>query len=198
MKRSGDEASSYKSSWQYFDSLSFLKDQFTARHSSGNLPIVEQNILDEDENSQAVNETDVEDDEPVIEELLPNNASKKKREMPSTSSTKGKKRKIENDLDVGTALVRLEENKLKILEDNKKTLDEDASFFDSLLPHVRKLAPQNKMLLRIKIQELVYSFSYGSTNQNKGTVYQDYYVENDSNPQSIASYITSFSDDSHL
>lgn len=49
---SGDETVYRKSSWQYFDSLNFLKDQFTARKSSGNLPAVEHDaILDENTNN---------------------------------------------------------------------------------------------------------------------------------------------------
>ncbi|GLV38639.1 uncharacterized protein CBL_05638 [Carabus blaptoides fortunei] len=34
--------------------------------------------------------------------------------------------------------------------------DEDLCFFKSLVPHVKQLSPQKKMLMRIKIQEMVY------------------------------------------
>ncbi|CAH2060661.1 unnamed protein product, partial [Iphiclides podalirius] len=38
--------------------------------------------------------------------------------------------------------------------------DEDVGFFNSLLPHVRKLGPAKKLMLRMKIQELVYNTVY--------------------------------------
>jgi hypothetical protein len=48
----------------------------------------------------------------------------------------------------------------KVCEDEHKVRDEDVSFFDSLIPHIRKLSPARKMLLRIKAQELIYNFIY--------------------------------------
>ncbi|KAF2887960.1 hypothetical protein ILUMI_18213, partial [Ignelater luminosus] len=55
------------------------------------------------------------------------------------------------------------ETKLRILENRRqKTTDEDVSFFDSLLPHIRTFSPQRKLLLRMKIQQVVYNFAYGS------------------------------------
>lgn len=41
--------------------------------------------------------------------------------------------------------------------------DEDVGFFDSLLPHVKKLGPAKKLMLRMKIQELVYNTVYNET-----------------------------------
>lgn len=43
--------------------------------------------------------------------------------------------------------------------------DEDVGFFNSLLPHVRKLNPAKKMMLRIKIQELIYNAVYNETQE---------------------------------
>ncbi|XP_072945854.1 uncharacterized protein [Epargyreus clarus] len=40
------------------------------------------------------------------------------------------------------------------------TKDEDIGFFNSLLPHVRKLGPAKKLMLRMKMQELVYNTVY--------------------------------------
>lgn len=40
--------------------------------------------------------------------------------------------------------------------------DEDMCFFKSLVNHVKLLNPQKKMLLRMKIQELVYNEVYGN------------------------------------
>lgn len=39
-------------------------------------------------------------------------------------------------------------------------------FFEYLLPHVRLLYSQRKMLLRMKMQKLVYNFVYGNKEDN--------------------------------
>lgn len=41
--------------------------------------------------------------------------------------------------------------------------DEDIGFFNSLIPHVKKLLPAKKLMLRMKIQELVYNTVYSET-----------------------------------
>lgn len=41
--------------------------------------------------------------------------------------------------------------------------DEDIGFFNSLLPHVKKLGPAKKLMLRMKIQELIYNTVYNET-----------------------------------
>ncbi|XP_045456685.1 uncharacterized protein LOC123666636 [Melitaea cinxia] len=43
------------------------------------------------------------------------------------------------------------------------TKDEDIGFFNSLIPHVKKLGPAKKLMLRMKIQELVYNTVYNET-----------------------------------
>jgi hypothetical protein len=49
---------------------------------------------------------------------------------------------------------------LKVSGDEQKSWDEDTSFFQSLIPHVMRLSPERKMLLRIKTQELIYNHVY--------------------------------------
>lgn len=46
------------------------------------------------------------------------------------------------------------------LESGEPAKDEDIGFFNSLLPHVKKLGPAKKLMLRMKIQELVYNTVY--------------------------------------
>ncbi|KAG7297032.1 hypothetical protein JYU34_019956 [Plutella xylostella] len=41
--------------------------------------------------------------------------------------------------------------------------DEDEGFFNSLMPHIKKLGPAKKLMLRMKIQELVYNTVYNVT-----------------------------------
>lgn len=113
VKRSGDGAPkfSFKSSWQYFDSLCFLKDQFTARSSSGNLPSVENtDILKEESNSEPA----------LVDENIKNDMSPRSRHVfepnEDASSSRKKMKKQENNTNVGAELVKLEKHKLKILE----------------------------------------------------------------------------------
>ncbi|KOB77943.1 Transcription factor Adf-1, partial [Operophtera brumata] len=51
----------------------------------------------------------------------------------------------------------------KSVNDTGEPKDEDVGFFDSLLPHVKKLGPAKKLMLRMKIQELVYNTVYNET-----------------------------------
>ncbi|CAG9763734.1 unnamed protein product [Ceutorhynchus assimilis] len=126
----------------------FKRSLFTARVSTGNLPETEQdiNILDEDTNSQLSesrlepNNQNLDDSTYADEPPLMNVSSQNKTsELTSTPTINKLKRKNQNDTDVGAALIRLEEQKIRILEKEKKsqTLDEDDCFFDSLLPHIR-------------------------------------------------------------
>ncbi|KAJ8707388.1 hypothetical protein PYW08_010640 [Mythimna loreyi] len=48
-------------------------------------------------------------------------------------------------------------------EPSEPAKDEDIGFFNSLLPHVKKLLPAKKLMLRMKIQELVYNTVYNET-----------------------------------
>ncbi|CAH1962621.1 unnamed protein product [Acanthoscelides obtectus] len=214
-KRSGDGAAqSTVSSWQYFDSLCFLRDQFTGRSSGGNLPNeMADTILNED------TETEVDDyEKSVNESQLPLENENISATTPGATLTKPSKvRKQQNDKDIGTALVRIEETKLKMLQNQQvRTVDEDSNFFDSLLPHVRTLPPRKKMLLRMKMQELVYNFVYGGESNPSQNQYQNssevlcstpqepmaYHVtelqtvsQEYSNPTSVASYLSNFSDE---
>ncbi|XP_045507382.1 uncharacterized protein LOC123703432 [Colias croceus] len=50
----------------------------------------------------------------------------------------------------------------KCSEEPEVAKDEDIGFFNSLLPHVKKLGPAKKLMLRMKIQELVYNTVYNT------------------------------------
>lgn len=58
---------------------------------------------------------------------------------------------------VVSELLNVEKEKLKLCHERlslDKT-DEDVSFFYSLLPHVKKLPPNEKLMFRIKVQQLL-------------------------------------------
>lgn len=45
--------------------------------------------------------------------------------------------------------------------------DEDETFFQLLLPHIKKLSPQKKLLLQMDMQKLVYNYTYGETEDGR-------------------------------
>ncbi|XP_062565437.1 uncharacterized protein LOC134227749 [Armigeres subalbatus] len=62
-------------------------------------------------------------------------------------------------------LLDIEQRKLELLEKKvtSRDRDEDEAFFDSLLPHVKKLNPPAKFKLRMELQQIVLEHVYGST-----------------------------------
>jgi hypothetical protein len=63
-------------------------------------------------------------------------------------------------IDFGNATTQTETPILKLSEDEHKVRDDDTIFFESLIPHFKGLSPARTMLLRIKIQELIYNLVY--------------------------------------
>lgn len=56
-----------------------------------------------------------------------------------------------------------------MVEENarKKEIDEDESFFNSILPHVKTFDPRTKMKFRIKVLELVHNLMPTTSNTNE-------------------------------
>ncbi|KAJ8933361.1 hypothetical protein NQ314_014076 [Rhamnusium bicolor] len=103
--------------------LHFLRDQFTARKSTGDLPEIELDI--------------------VIEDTIESNAEKFKDNNIVNSPSQSKKREKNQTDDIGSALINIEQNKLRILEIQTKNKDEDELFFESQLPHVGTVTPSS-------------------------------------------------------
>lgn len=67
-------------------------------------------------------------------------------------------------------MIEIENQKLKYLKEKTtvpfsppKTIeDEDRSFFNSLIPHVKKIREDRKLLFRTEIQQVVQRFAYTS------------------------------------
>ncbi|KAF6210075.1 hypothetical protein GE061_015831 [Apolygus lucorum] len=152
--RSGDGGGSqvdWKSPWKHFDNLLFLQDQFTVRTAGGSLP--EPEVTADYLDTEPTEYPNVSIDEEVGAHGCPPERS----ETPGSSQ---RKRKRPSD-EVGRALIQLEQRKLELFErktTRPKETDEDMAFFESLLPHVKPLHQADKLLLRIKIQQLVYDF----------------------------------------
>lgn len=171
---SGDAgpASSDYSTWPHFKRLYFLKDQFTSRPSSGD-PSTKQNInlredqtetRDEELESSQFSEldgasVDILDIKVETFDSLDSNVQQSTSSIEPFMTKHGTKRSHQEDTDSATA--ETERPKLRVKEDELNTTsEEDASFFESLIPHIKGLPPARKMLLRMKIQELIYNFVY--------------------------------------
>lgn len=88
----------------------------------------------------------------------------------NTVASKSLNRKRHNKAEdaIGEALIELEKEKIKIMrkENTGNTnKSDDEHFFLSLIPYVNNLPLNQKMQLRIKIQNLIYNFLYGAGNE---------------------------------
>lgn len=143
--------------------MGFLNDQLTARTITGNFPNDGYNSIIDDETSSQVPAADISDlDDSIMSDnsqpvnnaevvmastsvrTATNSCWNENRELtPKCGRKTAVMRTMENDDIVGQALIRIEENKLKLLEkQDKKASDEDESFFEILLPHLRLLTSQ--------------------------------------------------------
>ena len=234
--RSGDRGGlSCKVQWTYFASLGFLKDQFTPRLSTGNLP--ETRELDdidpdidlddgEDGASQETNISTSEGNEDSIEQPAFDVIGRPSSSQSSTAApfisrpsssqsftptplttntidnhTPANTRKHRATVDIGSQLIHLEQQKLQYLEDKKnqrKTVelgrdDEDLNFFKSLLPHVSKLSPLDKMAYRMRVLQVTQEFLGGHRwSSNNNTINNETGIAN--SPNAVRSVITSFCD----
>jgi hypothetical protein len=172
--KSGEAGSAFSdySTWPHFRRMYFLKDQFTSRPSSGDQPRKQKKILRDDQTETRDGELESSqfselDGAPVdiLGVKIETFDSLNSHEQQATSDIEpyiikhGIKRSLPSDVDMRPA--EPERPNLKISEDEYKTAkDEDTSFFESLIPHIKRLSPARKMLLRMKIQELIYNFVY--------------------------------------
>lgn len=159
-----EDESQVFSSWPYFNSLSFLKDQFTPRQNKGNL------TSPQSESTQSIcspNSVQSSTDPAMLdpEDELFEDGTSRTSSMPSSSGLKRteKYRKqlrpvAENDYK--RELLQLEEKKLKLLEGESN--NKNMAFFESLIPHLAKLSDAKQMLVNMEIQQIVYKHVYGS------------------------------------
>jgi len=69
-------------------------------------------------------------------------------------------------LNASEELAAIEQQKLVLLEkkiNNNKEKDDDESFFDSLIPYMRKMDPMKKLLCRMEIQKTIFNFSFDNS-----------------------------------
>lgn len=185
-ERSGQGADTvYKPNWPYFMSLDFLREQFQARPSSGNITLSEhrsekrkavQTEITEVSDNNPDSPDNEEDEHNVTDDTLMNDNT------PSVATTSANNetqafthtndfRKRTGRQDHIQQLVQLEEKKLSMLQEKKrkqeldkeqKKDDEDFKFFESLSHHLKLITGVNKLMFRNDVQNLVMKYAYGS------------------------------------
>lgn len=160
-----------KSHWPYFKNLLFLTYQILPRQSQSNLP--EDDIEDTDDRSLEENEPPSTPQSRLSHEEYHTQTESVDQSLPPTPSSSitdeprtilaGRSRKRPQQLD---ALVAIEKEKMQYLinKQSKKAettpADEDMSFFESILPHVKKIEDCNKLQFRNEVQLLVQKYAY--------------------------------------
>lgn len=180
--RSGDPGGSApKSNWAHFKQMLFLKDQFTPRPSQSNLSITTDDNDFEDSASVSLNSPPSPDNSPsasgddnsLHDSGTQSNSSSHPTPSTSTATSvyeeprtvlQARRRTRKNQVD---ALLEIEKQKMDYLQ-RKRTEesrsesapDEDKLFFDSLIPHVKKIEDSRKLAFRNEIQNIVQRYAY--------------------------------------
>lgn len=157
-KRSGDEGGVIKESkWAYFKCMEFLKDQFQRRQLQGNVPNVA--IFDEDiQNSTTTFPPDPTEVENESQAQSLESSQNITNETPTLNyDTPQRKIAKMNNATVVKKLMMLEEQKIQIFKErNSASLNQDPDyhFLMSLLPYLRKVPEERKMIVRTKLQQV--------------------------------------------
>ncbi|KAF5272482.1 hypothetical protein FQR65_LT17392 [Abscondita terminalis] len=181
--RSGDPAPNYTVKWPYFQSLLFLKDIVKSRTSGGNCAAIIQSTEVEGDTSERNNEVSIEETDIDLNTLpnddsitVPNSDktenievdSKKHSSQMMTKQKTAIKRKS-NNYSWNEEIIKIEQQKLQYLQEkaNKRSREADGddhnSFFNSLLPHVRKIPPNKILSFRGRVQQIVDEYAYGQS-----------------------------------
>ncbi|CAK1589231.1 unnamed protein product [Parnassius mnemosyne] len=148
---SGIESDDWGSTWQYFNMMSFVKDELM--HATGNLNVSQASNTQDSESTDThsyLNDLDTE----MIESVpypLPQHSP-----VGSTSSQDSSRRRS----NISQELLEIKRRKLSIMEKrfesddtNSLNKDEDYLFFKSILPYMKKLTEVQKLHLRGKIND---------------------------------------------
>lgn len=169
VSRSGDAGDkAIGSTWPYFICMQFLKHQMKPRKATGNLNAPSRSQATPSQNDEPLEYDDIE----VLEEgegseegwfevadTQADTSMPGCSQSPNPPPTKKPKRTTERN-EQATRLLEIESRKLELLEKKTENRDEDVAFFESLLPHVRKLEGVKKLQLRMQIQQLVVDYAY--------------------------------------
>lgn len=183
--RSGAEADVWVSSWQYFNLMTFLRDEVMPAPSTGNLSVNEtedsqgvEDIETAEENTEMQNNLDNSDSE-MVEPIM----SPPSRPVPTSSpcSSEQASSSSRKRMNVRSSLLEIEKKKLLLMEkrlketqhDQELNNDEDFLFLRSILPSMKKLTDLQKFQFRGKVNE--WLFEATKQNQELSHQHQGYY-----------------------
>lgn len=170
--------STKKSKWAYFELMLFIKDTFTAKPTTSNVP---SNAEENDEGNYDKNsendEESLDEDQSDKGEPIDKSATQQNDVFRTPAAEKmiaehrdklQKKRKGSEN--VYEQLIDIEKKKLETY--NAKTNlanDSDYHFLMSLLPQMKALPPVRNMQMRLNIQQLFLTDHYQNTPQTQNT-----------------------------
>ncbi|XP_050511402.1 uncharacterized protein LOC126887729 [Diabrotica virgifera virgifera] len=165
--RSGDAGGiSIPSKWFYFTLMLFLKDNMTQRNATGNIPPLnnQENSYEENTTPDTISEPDYErnhnsefnSDSELNTDTMPTTPKAAKiAQANKETGTKSKKAKSS----VYEKMIAIEEEKLKAYrekcKERTKEEDSDFHFLMSLMPYMKKIPEDQKLSVRIKIQQFL-------------------------------------------
>lgn len=188
--RSGDPGNFHESfsNWKHFKALLFLTDQIKCRPLTGNLKkrkaendLMSKTFLKDGEEtfySIEIPEAESEEFAQIAEPSGTFEVSKGTLKTLTASKTELPAEISPNVRNPNKSeILAIEKRKLEILEHKQRTKnirDEDEAFFDSLLPHMKKLKPSKKLLCRMDIENIVYKHVYSSPMETRSVSPMNY------------------------
>lgn len=158
--RSGDVAAESENvHWPYFKKLLFLQDQFEPYASAGNLPSVELNDGNSESDCQLLT------GDPTLSDSQSNFVAYPDAKI-------GYKMHFTPEAEVELMLLQLEQEKLALEEEKNRRNpnDEDIGFLNSLLPHLKELSPEEKLIFRMKVQQILFEMVYEHKSPTTGVI----------------------------
>lgn len=146
--------------WPYYHSLLFLKEQFMTTD-------VEDTVGTPEESDNFSDYYNYEEENANNSTASPHHSlpeANNSNQWKSERILQEQRRRMTQQAAIQNSDIHLEREKFEIQQRHQRAADahdEDIGFFNSLLPHVRQLQPQQKMMFRMQIQQQLYGLLYG-------------------------------------
>ena len=178
-----NEGLNIPSTWQYFNKMSFLKEQMLKKIGQGHLTQLWENDGSEEGgvqndpigvdslwDSTNITNTSEEHNDNAKFEIACDGTTFQSNHVSDTqdvSSYQPPSKRLKPSVeDFNMKYLELEERKMSLLEKSTRSSDpisandEDYLFFASLVPHMQNLSMEQKMRVRMKIQECIFNEAY--------------------------------------
>nr|CAH7760717.1 unnamed protein product [Callosobruchus chinensis] len=174
--RSGAEADVWVSTLQYYDLMTFLKDEVLPAPTTGNLQELEESQVTQD-TDETPEIYDMDSDSNIsLTSPRPQSSRSSSRQSsttPSISLPKKRGSTKQDYLEIERKKLSLMEKRIEIQNNSNLDKDDDMLYFQSLLPSMKKLTHIQKLKLRGKINDwLVETLSQNEQNYLKTQNFQ--------------------------